>query len=163
MSEQEQAQPTNPASPSIISTPFPKGPAKKALENKLLTRLTKGELIAKNIITSDTAPNLHHSAKAFERKRTSDALASKLKNRPTADDLMNANIIKAPITVAPSLHEAQQSLIKKKTEDILGQHLQHRPTKDTLVSQHIMEVSSTSLSSSSTTATSESKDGESRN
>eukprot|EP01111_Echinosteliopsis_oligospora_P002155 TRINITY_DN1313_c0_g1_i2.p1 TRINITY_DN1313_c0_g1~~TRINITY_DN1313_c0_g1_i2.p1 ORF type:complete len:119 (+),score=19.65 TRINITY_DN1313_c0_g1_i2:139-495(+) len=94
MSEQEQAQPTNPASPSIISTPFPKGPAKKALENKLLTRLTKGELIAKNIITSDTAPNLHHSAKAFERKRTSDALASKLKNRPTADDLMNANIIK---------------------------------------------------------------------
>jgi len=102
---------------------------KTQLENKLLSRLTKQELLEKRILLSEAAPSLHSAQ---------SAVAAKLEMRPTTEELRQKNIWKGDKNVSPQLIDAQTALERKKKEDDIGRKLASRPTVQDLVEQHIL-------------------------
>lgn len=72
----------------------------------------------------DVAPRLRQARIALENAFTRDHLKHMLGSRPSPDDLVRANILKAPSSVAPALQATQQALEKQiladKLNDFIG-------------------------------------------
>jgi len=103
---------------------------KSRLENKLLSRLTKQDLLERKILISESAPSLHHAQ---------FMLSSKIRSRPSTDELRARNIWKGQKNVSPSLHEVQSSLERKLAVDELEKKLTQRPTVQELLDQNILK------------------------
>ncbi|PRP74068.1 RPEL repeat protein [Planoprotostelium fungivorum] len=101
------------------------------LQNKLLLRVSKSELLLKNILISDSQT---------DRDAIEKSLDLKLTRRPSHNELRDRNILKGGEGLSPNLHEAHFNLHKQRLEDNLSRSIGNRPTKTSLVEQHILEI-----------------------
>jgi len=113
---------------------------KLRLENKLVTRLTRGELLERNILLSEVSPTLQATQRALNHKKMSDTLSRKLEKRPTHEQLQQRNILKTTKTVSGSLQLNQQLLMKQQLENNLSNKLSSRPSLDQLMNKHIIHI-----------------------
>jgi hypothetical protein len=101
------------------------------VDQKLEHRPPRSELIETNIIQGEAnmAPSLQATQLALSKHKMNDNLKLKLKLRPTADDLMDHNILKHPSS--PEMGRSTITLL-------LTEKISHRPTLEELHQQHIM-------------------------
>eukprot|EP01113_Clastostelium_recurvatum_P030659 TRINITY_DN3742_c0_g1_i2.p1 TRINITY_DN3742_c0_g1~~TRINITY_DN3742_c0_g1_i2.p1 ORF type:complete len:160 (-),score=10.28 TRINITY_DN3742_c0_g1_i2:42-521(-) len=140
--EETTEKPSSPLHLGLALSPIPKGSASRSLENKLLTRITRQELVDKNILFGDSAPSLHGAARALDRRQRGDVLAGKLKARPAHDSLVSANIIRSGGLADPESQKAQDKQ-KMEIQQQLGQKIQARPHIDSLAAQNILPTTKT--------------------
>eukprot|EP01117_Protostelium_nocturnum_P018271 TRINITY_DN7611_c0_g1_i1.p1 TRINITY_DN7611_c0_g1~~TRINITY_DN7611_c0_g1_i1.p1 ORF type:complete len:141 (+),score=50.08 TRINITY_DN7611_c0_g1_i1:89-511(+) len=96
---------------------------KARLQNKLLLRVSKEELVTKNILMSDSSLNISAMQKSLQNK---------LDLRPNIDDLKDRNIIKKS-------GEGLSVVEMRLKGNLLSRRLSQRPTRERLIEQKILD------------------------
>jgi hypothetical protein len=113
------------------------------LEPLLEQRSPRYCLADRNIIKeAKVAPILQAASEILKKKRLLENLEHKLEIRPSKEDLISSNIIRAEMkgNMASSLQPAQQQLKFHRQQIELGRHLDHRPEIGQLIDSNIMKV-----------------------
>ncbi|KAK2606378.1 hypothetical protein QQS21_003197 [Conoideocrella luteorostrata] len=99
--EQPQAVDETPISPIR-----PDAARKNSLENHLIHRPNRTELVDKNILpASSAAPGLLASQKELERNMLEDKLNDKISHRPTPDELVKGGVLREDPRTAEQKYE----------------------------------------------------------
>ena len=96
LSDQMVTSPQNsqPDSPTILNQSYPIGPTKVRLEQKIINRVEKEELIDRNVLPPENVPPAYFPVvKKLELQQTKDKLAGQLRARPSEKQLLDKGII----------------------------------------------------------------------
>eukprot|EP01122_Echinamoeba_exundans_P012606 TRINITY_DN5315_c0_g1_i2.p2 TRINITY_DN5315_c0_g1~~TRINITY_DN5315_c0_g1_i2.p2 ORF type:complete len:295 (+),score=39.66 TRINITY_DN5315_c0_g1_i2:216-1100(+) len=119
------------------------GFVQNTLEEKLNHRPERQILVDAHILPSISAnpiaPSIAASLAAVQFQRIADGINSKLRRRPTREDLINTGVIRVKDpNVAPSLQRTQTHLQFQRHAITVGHKLHSRPSRSQLVEDHII-------------------------
>jgi hypothetical protein len=136
----------------IVINTFSYDLSKQNLEQLILLRSPSSSLANRNILKGNSlfshfclsssaeniAPSLAATQQIIKFKLLSDVLEHKLERRPSLDDLMSTNILKAPLYVSSLLQSLQQQIKFNQTIIQVDHKLYHRPTRTALITLNII-------------------------
>ncbi|KAK1753449.1 hypothetical protein QBC47DRAFT_386419 [Echria macrotheca] len=94
MADQENTQQQPPVDETPISPSRPNAARKNSLENHLLHRPERQELVEKNILpASSAAPGLQAQQKELEKHMRADSLNEKIAHRPSPEALIKEGVL----------------------------------------------------------------------
>ena len=92
-----------------------------------------------SLTAENVAPSLAATQQSVKFKLLTDYLGHKLEKRPSFDQLLEINILKAPIYVSSLLQSPRQQLLFNQTLVHLESRLYNRPPRDLLVMLNIIK------------------------